>query len=39
MLGAAYVGGSQRSNPDPVEAGIGKLILTELGEKDTRDDD
>ena len=26
MLGAAYVGGSQRSNPDPVEAGSGKVL-------------
>ena len=33
MLGTAYVGGSQRSNPDPVEAGIGKLVLAEPGER------
>ena len=26
MLGAAYVGGGQRSNPDPVEAGSGKVL-------------
>ena len=26
MLGAACVGGSQRSNPDPVEAGVGKVL-------------
>ena len=26
MLGAAYVGGCRRSNPDPVEAGSGKVL-------------